>query len=99
MVPGLHNFERDYEVTVREALGLPGIGDPVWARVARYDTMILHRELRTFRAPELLPRWYDPEMERAVPTAIQPVGFEWREARAMFRARMHDLGWGLGGNI
>jgi hypothetical protein len=98
MLPALVGFEKGYEDRVREALGLPVPWDPVWTRVAKYDSMILHRELRVFRAPELLPRWYDPEMERAVPTAIQPVGFEWREARSMFRTRMHDLGWGLGGN-
>lgn len=99
MLPALVAFEKGYEDRVREALGLPEPGDPVWSRVARYDAMILHRELRTFRSPELLPRWFDPEMERSVPAQVQPVGFDWREARAMFRARMHDLGWGLGGNL
>jgi hypothetical protein len=99
MVPALLGFEKGYEERVREALGLAVPGDHVWMRVAKYDAMILHRELRTFRAPELLPRWYDPQMDEQVPQQIQPVGFEWRQARAMFRDRIHDLGWGLGGNI
>jgi len=99
MVAWLAEFERGYEVVVRQALGLPAPEDPVWERVARYDAMILHRELRTFRDAELLPTWYDPNMEAQVPPQVQPVGFDWRAARAMFRARMHDLGWGLGGNL
>lgn len=99
MLAGLAEFENGYETVVREALGLPGPDDPVWARVAKYDSQILHRELRTFRRADLLPSWFDPNIERNVPGALLPVGFEWREARAMFRQRMHDLGWGLGGNL
>ena len=97
--PALVGFEKRYEDRVREALGLPVPWDPVWTRVAKYDSMILHRELRVFRAPELLPRWYDPEAESQVPAQVRPISLDWREARAMFRARMHDLGWGLGGNL
>lgn len=98
MVRGLAEFELGYEVRVREALNLPGPDDPVWARVALYDSQILHRELAVLRQTNL-PRWFDPEVEGAVPAQVQPVGFEWQEARAMFRARLHDLGYGLGGNL
>jgi len=98
MVRGLAQFEEGYELTVRAALELPGPDDPVWDRVAEYDSMILHRELAVLRRDNL-PHWYDPQVEGTVPAGVQPVGFEWREARAMFRARLHDLGWGLGGNL
>jgi len=98
MVRGLAQFEEGYELRVREALGLPGPEDPVWERVAQYDAQILHRELAVMRR-ENLPQWFDPNMERNTPGSILPVGFEWQEARALFRQRMHDLGWGLGGNL
>ena len=42
--------------------------------------------------------WYDPKIEALVPTTIQPVGFEWREAEAFFRARLHELNVTIGGN-
>lgn len=99
MLPALVGFEKGYEDKVREALGLPVPWDPVWTRVAKYDAMILHRELVTFREPHLLPSWYDPNMEREVPAEVRPVGLDWREARSLFRSRLHDLGFGLGGNL
>lgn len=99
MVRGILEFENGYELRVREALGLPSPEDPVWERVARYDAMILHRELRTLRDPKRLPFWYDPNMDAQISEQVQPVGLEWREARALFRSRMHDLGFGLGGNL
>lgn len=96
MIEGAHGFEGAMETIVRDALGLDT--DPeIWRRVKVYDTMILHRELRVLR--RVLPDWYDPTMERAVPAAVQPVGFEWQEAEAFFRSRMHDLGIGLGGTV
>jgi len=96
MVPELRPFEDSYELVVREALGLPDSQDPVWWRVRQYDTLILHRELKALR--RVLPDWYDPSLERLVPASVQPVGFEWQEAQAFFRARLHDLGIGLGGS-
>jgi len=98
MVPGLAKFEEGYELRVREALKLPGHDDPVWDRVAEYDMQILHREMSVLRA-QSLPYWHDPDMESRVPLQIRPVGFEWREARAMFRTRLRDLQWSLGGNL
>lgn len=98
MVSGLYEFERGYEARVREALGLPEPDSEVWEHVAIYDSQILHRELAVMRQANL-PRWFDPNIERNVPGALLPVGFEWQEARALFRQRMHDLGWGLGGNL
>ena len=98
MVRGLAKFEEGYELAFREALALPGPDDPVWERVAFYDSQILHRELAVLRQ-ENLPQWFDPNIERNVPGSLLPVGFEWREARAMFRQRMRELGWGLGGNL
>jgi hypothetical protein len=96
MIDGAHYFEAAMERIVHEALALPDREDDVWRRVRVYDTMILHRELLTLR--RVLPDWFDPTMERAVPSAVQPVGFEWEEAQSFFRARLHDLGIGLGGN-
>lgn len=98
MVPGLVAFEDQYMETVRDALDLPPSTDPVWDRVAEYDSQILHRELIVLRRDNL-PTWFDPNIEALVPTQIQPLGVEWREARSMFRARLQDLGWGLGGNL
>lgn len=98
MVPGLAKFENGYEVRVREALGLPGPEDPVWADVARYDSMILHRELSVLRA-ENLPQWFDAEIEALVPSNLVPIGLDWRDARAMFRARLIDLGFHIEGNL
>jgi hypothetical protein len=98
MVRGLREFEEGYESVFREAMGLPGDQDAVWDRVAKYDSEILHRELAVLRRTNL-PQWFDPTIEGTVPSSIQPVGLDWREARAMFRARMSDLGWGLGGNL
>lgn len=97
MEPAFAWFEQGYEVVVREALGLPGPDDDVWRRVDVYDKNLLHRELTVLR--DEMPNWFDPIMERAVPERIQPVGLEWQEARAMFRARMQDLGYGLTGNL
>lgn len=97
MVPELRPFEDGYERVVREALSLPGPDDPVWGRVREYDTIILHRELRNLR--DTLPDWYDPKIEATVPAEVQPVGLGWVEAQAFFRARVHDLGWGLGGTV
>lgn len=98
MVRGLAQFEEGYELRVREALNLPGPEDPVWERVAYYDSRILHRELIVLRTQNL-PMWFDHNIEREVPAELRPVGFEWREARALFRQRMRDLGFGLGGNL
>jgi len=97
MVRGLAKFEEGYELRVREALNLPGPDDPVWDRVAKFDSMILHREMAVLRRNrENLPSWFNPHMDRDVPNAIQPVGFEWREARALFRQRMRNIGWSIG---
>lgn len=95
MIEGAHEFELSMEAVVHEALGLPPKSDEVWRRVRRYDTLILHRELKALRP--VLPDWYDPNLDDQVPAAIQPVGFEWLEAEAFFRCRMRDLGIGLGG--
>jgi len=98
MVRGLAQFEEGYELVVREALGLPGPDDPVWDRVAKFDSQILHRELAVLRS-ENLPQWYDPKIEGEVPAQIQPMGLDWREARSIFRMRMQDLRVELGGNL
>lgn len=98
MLPALVGFEKGYEDRVREALGLPLPWDPVWERVAVYDAQILHRELAVMRQRNL-PRWFDPDMERNTPGSIQPVGLPWDEARSLFRQRMLELGFGLGGNL
>ncbi len=90
MVPGLREFEDTYEAVVRRALGMPDKDDPVWVRVMDFDSWILHRELHNLRS--ILPDWYDPQIERSVPEEVQPVGLEWREARAQFRQRVRDLG-------
>lgn len=90
MVKGLKAFEDGYEMVVREALDLPGPDDSVWERVALYDHQILHRELAVLR--EIMPTWFDPDIERIVPEHIQPVGYEWVEARAFFRQRFRLLG-------
>jgi hypothetical protein len=90
MVRGLAKFEEGYALTVREALNLPAPEDPLWDRVAQYDMQILHRELSVLRRGNL-PYWHDPEVETLVPAQVQPVGFEWQEARALFRRRVREL--------
>lgn len=96
MVQGWRQFEARMEFVVREALDLPDPDDDVWVRVREYDTQILHREVAVLFT--LWPDWYDPKIDALVPGRVQPIGLEWPEADAYFRARMHDLGWGLGGN-
>lgn len=97
MVPAFARFEDGYAVVVRQALGLPDPDDDVWRRVGIYDKMILHREMSVLR--DEMPTWFDADMERAVPEAVRPVGLDWQEARAMFRSRIHYLGFGLNVNL
>ena len=94
---GVVDFESAMERAVRAALGLPGPSDPVWGRVADYDSWILHRELECLRI--VIPDWWDPQISRLVPSNIRPLALPWQEAQSVFRHRLHDLGWGLGGTL
>jgi len=93
----VRDWEDRMEIVVRAGLGLPPQDDDVWRRIRVWDIQILHRELHNLKS--VMPDWHDPNIEALVPAEIQPVGFPWREARSMFRARLHDLGWGLGGTV
>lgn len=94
----VRDWEDRMERVTRLGLDLPDQDDDVWRRVRVWDIQILHRELKNLRREHPLPDWYNPNIEALVHPSIQPVGLPWREARSMFRARVHDLGWGLGGN-
>jgi hypothetical protein len=92
MIAGWREFELAMEMVVRRALCLPPNEDPVWGRIKRYDTMILHREVSTLkRSP---PDWYDRYMDLMVPVEVQPVGYEWQQAEGLFRTRLQDLQFG-----
>lgn len=90
--PGMRRFEAEMQTIVRQGLGLPPEDDDVWKRVRVYDIQILHRELVNLRT--IMPSWFDPKIEALVYPSIQPRGFEWREARELFRNRLSDLGFG-----
>jgi len=92
MIEGWDRFEDSMELVVRHALRLPPNKDPVWGRIKRYDTIILHREVRTLRS--IIPSWYDRNLDILVPNAIQPIGYEWRAAEGLFRTRLQDLQFG-----
>lgn len=91
MIQGAREFEAGYEVVVRKALDMPYPEDPVWNRVHSYDTAILHREIIVLR--DIVPNWYDPQIETLIPPTLQPVGVDWEQARTMFRNRMMELGY------
>ena len=89
--PGMRKFEAEMQTIVRLGLGLPPEDDDVWKRVRVYDIQILHRELSSLKST--MPDWYDPKIEGLVHPDIQVRGFEWREARELFRDRLSDLGF------
>lgn len=93
--PDMRRFEADMQTIVRAGLRLRGFAlppedDDVWKRVRVFDIQILHRELVNLKTT--MPDWFDPQIEGLVHPSIQPRGFEWREAREMFRNRLSDLG-------
>lgn len=87
--PGMRRFEAEMQTIVRQGLGLPPEDDDVWKRVRVYDIQILHRELATLRS--VMPDWYNPQIEGLVHQDIQVRGYEWREARELFRDRLGFL--------
>ncbi len=89
MIVGAEEFETLMESVVRAAFDLPDRDSDVWRRVDSYDKMILPRELKNLRI--ILPDWYDPHMESKVPAEVQPIGFEWPEAQALFRHRLREF--------
>lgn len=89
MIGGVRAFERAMEAPVREALGLANVPKAAWVRVREYDILILHRELVRLR--NVIPDWWNYEMEGRVPPGVQPVGLEWRQAETFFIRRMHEL--------
>lgn len=87
----MRSFESRMQTIVRKGLGLPPENDEVWKRVRVYDIQLLHREVATLKS--VMPDWYDPSLEGLVHPNIQVRGFEWREARELFRNRLSDLGF------
>jgi hypothetical protein len=91
MVPGFVEYERQMQEIVREALGLPGEADSVWARVHQYDNAILHREMLTLR--KQTPDWYDAAINATIQPDIEPVGLPWRLAEGKMKDALADYGF------
>lgn len=88
-VPGLMEFDRGVEQTVRAALAIDGYPKYYWATVKMYDTIALHVEaFNLFNQP---PEWADPTIARTYDEYRPAKCWKPRKAERKFLAAYEEL--------